>query len=214
MKATDILMDEHRVIEQVLSCLEKLADRCEAGEKLDGTSALEVLEFFRNFADRCHHGKEEGHLFPLLESRGLGRHGGPTGVMLHEHDEGRRLVGALARAIECDAPREFVQHARAYVALLREHIRKEDHCLFPMAAGILTSADAESLARRFQHVEHAEMGAGTHEHYLQLANDLADRLDVKRAPVTRACGHAGCHHHRPSPESTDPAGPQPEHRHG
>ena len=50
MKATEILMDEHRVIEQVLTCLEKLADRCEAGEKLDSNSALEALEFLRNFA--------------------------------------------------------------------------------------------------------------------------------------------------------------------
>jgi hemerythrin-like domain-containing protein len=196
MKVTDILMDEHRVIEQVLNCLEKLADRCEAGEKLDSTSAREALAFFRNFADRCHHGKEEGHLFPLLEARGLPRAGGPTGVMLHEHEEGRRLIAAMSQAVEKDAPREFAGHARAYVRLLREHIRKEDHCLFPMAAGILSDTDAELLAQRFEHVEHAEMGEGTHEHYLQLANVLADRLAVPRAQVTPACGHARSHHHR------------------
>jgi hemerythrin-like domain-containing protein len=197
MRATDILMDEHRVIEQVLNCLEKLADRCEAGEKLDGPSALEALEFFRNFADRCHHGKEEGHLFPLLEARGLGRQGGPTGVMLHEHEQGRGLVAAMAGAVERGAPREFVRHARAYVKLLREHIRKEDQCLFPMAVGILSGADAEALARRFEHVENAEMGEGTHEQFLQLANDLAERLDIPRAQVAPPCGHARCHHHRP-----------------
>src|SRR5262245_60786760 len=107
MKATDILMDEHRVIEQVLNCLEKLADRCEAGETLDNTSASEALPFFRNFADRCHHGKEEGHLFPLLEARGFSRQGGPTGVMLHEHEEGRGLLTAMARAVERGTPHEF-----------------------------------------------------------------------------------------------------------
>jgi hemerythrin-like domain-containing protein len=187
-------MDEHRIIEQVLNCLEKLADRCEAGETLDSTSALEALAFFRNFADRCHHGKEEGHLFPLLEARGFSRQGGPTGVMLHEHEEGRRLLAAMAGAVERGAVREFVRHARAYIRLLREHIYKEDQCLFPMAAGILTGSEAEALAQRFEHVENAEMGEGAHEHYLQLANDLADRLDVNRAQVTPACGHAGCHH--------------------
>jgi hemerythrin-like domain-containing protein len=195
MRATDVLMDEHRVIEQVLSCLEKLAQRCEAGEKLDRTAALEALDFFRHFADHCHHGKEEGHLFPLLEARGLPRQGGPTGVMLHEHDQGRRLVAALAADVETDAPREFVRHARAYVGLLREHIRKEDHCLFPMAAAVLSDAEAEALSRSFEHVERAEMGEGTHEHYLRLANDLADRLGVPRAQVAPSCGHGGCHHH-------------------
>ena len=197
MKATDILMDEHRIIEQVLNCLEKLAERCEAGEKLDNTSALDALAFFRNFADRCHHGKEESHLFPLLEARGFTRQGGPTGVMLHEHEEGRSLLAAMARAVERSDPREFACHARAYLGLLREHIRKEDQCLFPMAAGILNVSEADALAQRFEQVENTEMGEGTHEQYLQLAHDLADRLDVDRAKVTPACGHARCHHHQP-----------------
>ncbi len=192
MKATDILMDEHRVIEQVLSCLERLAEHCESGAGLDARSAREALDFFRTFADRCHHGKEEGLLFPLLEARGLPRAGGPTGVMLHEHDEGRRLIAALAAAVEADVPREFARHARAYVHLLREHIGKEDHCLFPMAAAVLTDGDAEVLARSFAGVESSEMGEGTHERYLRLANDLAGRLGVPRATVAAACG---CHHH-------------------
>src|SRR5262245_17489965 len=183
MRATDILMDEHRVIEQVLTCLEKLADRCEAGKKLDATSALEALDFFHHFADRCHHGKEEGHLFPLLEARGLSRERGPTGVMLHEHEEGRRLIEAIADAIGKDDPEEFVRHARAYVLLLREHIRKEDLCLFPMAARLLSGPEADSLWRSFEHVESEEMGEGTHERALQRANDLADRLGVPRAGV-------------------------------
>jgi hemerythrin-like domain-containing protein len=195
MKATDILMDEHRVIEQVLTCLEKLADRCEATEVIDRASALKALAFFRNFADRCHHGKEEGHLFPLLEARGFVRQSGPTGVMLHEHEEGRSLLAAMASAVEQDAPREFARQARAYVGLLREHIHKEDQCLFPMAAAVLSGADAEALAQRFEHVEDSEMGEGTHEHYLQLANDLADRLAVNRARVAAVCGHT-CGHHR------------------
>src|SRR5262245_27753269 len=195
MKATDILMDEHRVIEQVLNCLEKLADRCEAGEKPDRPTALEALDFFRHFADHCHHGKEEGHLFPLLEARGLARQGGPTGVMLHEHEDARRLVAALAAAVERDDGREFVRHARAYLGLLREHIHKEDHCLFPMAAAVLSAPEAEALSRSFEHVESAEMGEGTHEQYLRRANELADRLGVPRPQVAPSCGHACCHHH-------------------
>lgn len=196
MKAIDILMDEHRVIEQVLNCLEKLADCCEAGKILDSASALEAIAFFRNFADRCHHGKEEGHLFPLLEARGFSRQGGPTGVMLREHEEGRGLLAAMAMAVDQGTPHEFVRHARNYVRLLREHIRKEDHCLFPMATGILSGSDAESLAQRFEHVENADMGEGTHEQYLEVANSLADRLGIPRAGVAPVCTHTCSHHNR------------------
>ena len=65
-----------------------------------------------------------------------------------------------------------------------------------MAAGILSSTDAESLAQRFEHVENADMGEGTHERYLDLANALADRLGVPRAGVAPACVHACSHHSR------------------
>jgi hypothetical protein len=65
-----------------------------------------------------------------------------------------------------------------------------------MAAAVLSSADAGALARRFEHLEVAEMGEGTHEHYLQLANELADRLAINRVAAEAACGHT-CGHHRP-----------------
>lgn len=199
MRATDVLMDEHRVIEQVLSCLEKLANRCEAGEKLDSTSALEALAFFRNFADRCHHGKEEGRLFPLLEGRGLPREGGPTGVMRREHDEGRRLLQGMADAVAApegpSAAGRFAAFARRYVDLLREHIRKEDGCLFPLADRALSAQDQEALREAFGAMEHEEMGEGTHETYLALADELADRWGVPKVCNAAGAGRAcGCGH--------------------
>ncbi len=57
MRPTEILMQEHRVIEQVLNCLEIIAQRAEADSKLDTDSANQAIDFLRNFADRCHHGK-------------------------------------------------------------------------------------------------------------------------------------------------------------
>ena len=71
MKPTEILSGEHRIIEQVLDCLEKMAQNCAAGGRLDKPSAEQALDFFRNFADRCHHGKEETHLFPAMEAKGF-----------------------------------------------------------------------------------------------------------------------------------------------
>jgi hemerythrin-like domain-containing protein len=36
-----------------------------------------MLAFFRTFTDTCHHGKEEGYLFPALEAIGVSRKNGP-----------------------------------------------------------------------------------------------------------------------------------------
>lgn len=184
MKPTEILMAEHRVIEQVLACLEKMAAQAVATGKVEREPALQAIEFFRMFADKCHHGKEEAQLFPMMEARGFPRQGGPTGVMLHEHDQGRACVRAMASAVEKQAAKEFAAQARQFIALLSQHIQKEDHCLFAMANEQLSAEDQATLLAQFEKVEHEEMGAGTHEKFLTIANDLADKYGVARAAIT------------------------------
>jgi len=196
MKPTDILKQEHRVIEQVLSCLERIAEECEADGNLNGPDAAEAIRFFRTFADRCHHGKEEAHLFPLAEARGIPREGGPVGRMVYEHILGReaiaRMDSSLERAAEgvpaaCTA---FVAAAREYIQLLREHIFKEDYCLFPMADGVFTELDQRNLGESFDRVEESEIGYETHNEAIASADRLAERYGVPKAEVCCACGHA------------------------
>jgi hemerythrin-like domain-containing protein len=198
MRPTEILAQEHRVIEQVLDCLERLADWCAMSGQLDGDSARQVVEFFRHFADHCHHGKEEEYLFPMLEAVGFVREAGPTGVMLDEHELGRLHLGGMAEAIDAaaagdpDAVKVFLGRAWAYVDLLRRHIQKEDQVLFPMADHVLSAASQRALLESFDRVEAGH--AGAHEKYLRLADELAARWGVERAELTApACG--GCGHH-------------------
>jgi len=196
MKPTDILSSEHRVIEQVLSCLEKMLDQAAAAGRLEPQPAKDAVAFFRNFADRCHHGKEEAHLFPAMEARGFPRQGGPTGVMLQEHEQGRACVRGMDEAIDeaargqREALDRFTRFARQYISLLRAHIEKEDHCLFAMANQAFSDQDQEELLRAFQRVEAEEMGRGTHETFLAIADSLADRYGVPRAATPApSCGH-------------------------
>ena len=196
-RATEILMSEHEVILDVLDCLEHVADTAERRGALDARSAGDALDFLAAFADRCHHGKEEGALFPALHRKGLPREVGPVAVMLAEHDQGRAgIVGMRAALAEGDAGlAAFVAHARAYVRLLRDHIAKENGVLFPMADGMLSSADQRELLHAFDTVEHDDLGPGAHEKYLALAKELGERLEVRR-PASRGeprtggcCGH-------------------------
>jgi len=200
MQPTQILKNEHRVIEQVLASLQAITDQATRQGRLDGVSSRQALDFFRHFADGCHHGKEERHLFPLLESRGFSPSHGPTGVMRHEHEMGRHLLRGMAAEIEqaesgdADALKRFCLHAGTYIQLLRDHIFKEDHRLFPMAEEVLTDRDQDQLAESFAAVESKDMGPGTHEKYLAIANELADRFQVPRA-VVQPAEHACCSHH-------------------
>lgn len=195
MNPTTILKEEHQVILQVLACLEKIADNGLANRRLDAGDARKALDFFRNFADKCHHGKEEEHLFPMMEAKGFPRDGGPTGVMLYEHEEGRghiRAMDGAAGPASCGdgtALRTFADQAYAYIRLLRDHIDKEDHCLFAMADQAFSEEDRASLLERFNRVERHEMDPGLHERCVSAANELAEKYGV---PAASAPG-CGCH---------------------
>lgn len=198
MRPTEVLSGEHRVIEQVLSCLEAMVRQAKSAGRLDGPSAADAVLFFRNFADRCHHGKEETRLFPALEAKGFPRDGGPVGVMLHEHEQGRAYLRGMdenreaAAAGDAAALAKFNTHAEGYLSLLREHIYKEDHILFRLADQTLSEEEQQGLLRAFQQVESEEMGAGTHERYLQIARELAERYGVSAAPAGLPAGHFHC----------------------
>jgi hemerythrin-like domain-containing protein len=156
VKPTEVLKNEHRVIEQVLDCLDAMAASCEREGRLDGEAARQAIDFFRSFADRCHHAKEENQLFPLMESRGFDAQAGPTAVMRHEHVQGRAYIAEMEGAVpgaatgNQEARDRWLRAAGAYSAMLREHIQKEDHCLFPMADQGLLATDKEELARLFE----------------------------------------------------------------
>ncbi len=200
MRPTEILMQEHRVIEQVLDCLEAMAQKCKESGELDTDSVKQAIDFFKNFADRCHHFKEEDCLFPLLESKGFSQDQGPTGVMLQEHDTGRLHVQEMAKALDTiaagnDGPKpDFVLLAFSFVQLLREHIQKEDHCLFQMADQALSEQDQQKLLDAFAKVERDDLGPGTHEKYLLVAKQLAERYGIRCrvseiSAETPCCGH-------------------------
>lgn len=58
-----------------------------------------IHEFLKVFADKCHHAKEEDVLFPEMEKAGVLRKGGPIGVMLAEHAQGREYVKNIGDGI-------------------------------------------------------------------------------------------------------------------
>ena len=73
MEATEILMQEHRVIERVLTTLEAGAARVDAGQPMRPGFFIEATDFVKGFADGCHHRKEEGVLFTAMVDSGLPR---------------------------------------------------------------------------------------------------------------------------------------------
>jgi hemerythrin-like domain-containing protein len=169
MQATAILRQEHDVILKMLDGLDGTARQLLTGIAVPPATLTGLLEFFKLFADRCHHGKEEDLLFPLLEQKGMPRGSGPLGVMLFEHDRGRELVREMAAAAteyhgrSGPAGERWAKAAQQYSTLLRDHILKENNILFRMAERMLTPEEQDSLGAEFEKSEVEKMGAETHE---------------------------------------------------
>lgn len=171
MKALDLLMSEHRLIEAMLAIVDDAATRADRGEVVSPEVFADAIEFFRTLADGCHHAKEEGILFPLLAARGFGLEMSVVGALLAQHDAGRAHIRAMQRALadweveDVHAPRALAASAKAYVEVLREHIRIEDVYFYDLAAGLLTEADDRVLVDGFEQVEHDRVGKGVHERF-------------------------------------------------
>jgi hemerythrin-like domain-containing protein len=173
----EVLRAEHIIIESGLRALSAMCLRLERGEKVAPAAFSTLLDLIRTFADDLHHAKEERCLFPALEARGLPRAGGPIGVMLYEHDLGRRLTAEMAQATEDyqtgepEASQRLVNAASRYIELLSAHIHKENNILFMIAESMLDEPARASLRQEFEQAE-AGRGASLRKQYERIAAQL------------------------------------------
>jgi hemerythrin-like domain-containing protein len=86
-------------------------------------------------------------------------------------------VDAYERGDEA-AAHTIARNARGYVGLLRGHIEKEERVLFPMADQVLSADDQRSLEESFERIETEVMGAGVHERYHRMLDELERELGL------------------------------------
>lgn len=178
---TEVLRAEHDVIERLLDALDGLADAVSSGRgapRADIDAALEVLT---EFADACHHHKEERVLFPALKRASPAEGARIASELEADHVAGRKLVAAMRAAAPGAATgavadaRAFAHNERLYAKLLRAHIHNETTKLFPLAERALTGEASREVAEAFDVIERQEMGAGTHERFEEAVHRLHEQ---------------------------------------
>jgi hemerythrin-like domain-containing protein len=197
MDTIETLMNEHRLIESVLDAMVGFAAEIRRSGATEKEELSRFVVFLRDFADGCHHGKEEDVLFAAMVENGFPRDGGPIAVMLHEHTQGRALIRALRQKAEQagdwgDGDRRAVaEAAEAYSSLLHAHIHKEDAILYPMAEQHLPPEVMERVGTDCERFEAERTGSGEHARLHALAEDLVARhaAAAHPAPVHH---HSGC----------------------
>jgi DUF438 domain-containing protein len=170
----DLLMKDHETTERVLDAVAKAWD---ATNGPPTGLVRDTVDYLSSYADNCHNRKEEKHLFPLIEARGIPSDGGPLAVMLAEHEQSRGLLAklkALGGAFvggDGSALADLRRVFEEYSALLKNHYWKENDILYPMAKRVMTPEDDKTVVSGIAQLE-MSLGPDTRMKYYALADQI------------------------------------------
>jgi hemerythrin-like domain-containing protein len=199
--AIENMMNEHQLIVKVLASLDALSQKLQSGQTVPRAELGRFTEFFREFADHSHHGKEEDFLFARMNENGFPREYGPVGVMLSEHDAGRTHVRALtllSRASGTLSPKEIqeaILHINEFVPLLLMHIQKENNILYPMAQQALSPATMAALDQACDAFDREPAQAIKKSQLTKLADQLINDYPANPERLMAANSHCGGPNH-------------------
>lgn len=164
------LYAEHRSIAAVLSALEALVrERRDRGARIDPRVFRAALYYLDVFAEREHHPKEERALFPRIRTR-TSDGDAVLAELTREHDAGERSMRELEQALvrfEEGGDVEFAPFATAvesFVGHYREHIRKEERDIMPLAQRVLNANDWAEIEAVFATHRDPLAGASTDDY--------------------------------------------------
>jgi hemerythrin-like domain-containing protein len=156
MQARGPLMIEHRLIERMISVIERVLTQIESTQKIDPLFVDTAVDFIRVYADRTHHGKEEDILFRDLSKRTLSPEDQQVmKELIQEHVFGRQTTKALVEANERyrngdeSAVREVANKLRTLVEFYPKHIEKEDKVFFPASRAYFTEEEDQAMLAEF-----------------------------------------------------------------
>jgi hemerythrin-like domain-containing protein len=198
-KSVESMMEEHELIVEVLASLHQMSAHLAAGGSVPRQDVGDFGRFFRDFADKCHHGKEEDRLFAKMIEAGFAADSGPIAVMLAEHDAGRREVrgllqiGSGAGPLSSEEKARVMDYAGQFVPLLYGHIQKENNILYPMAQNSIAPEEMERLDRDCEEFDREVRGTLDVDGLKKLALDLMRRHPANSANLAVYGGCGACH---------------------
>ena len=146
------LMIEHRLIEKMIGVMRNEIRNIEERHQTDPVLIDQVVDFIRTYADRTHHGKEEGILFRDLVKKDLAEQDQRVMLeLIEEHKYGRSLVKGLVEAKEryLQGKRRSLEgisgRLNALVEFYPAHIKKEDKDFFLAAMKYFSRQEQEAM---------------------------------------------------------------------
>ena len=160
MKATALLIEDHRQIRRALDVLAQMSTRTAKQGSFDVVGAQDLLNFLQQFADRHHQGKEEGVFFPALLQDRAQKHYPSLCALVFEHNRERSLAEGLEEAVRTRKAKDFAYYADRLVEILRAHIDKEENDVFAIAETTFDAGQDERVTKEMQSYEQSWLQTG------------------------------------------------------
>ena len=150
------LMVEHRLIERMISLIDKEIKKIEKSNDVNQSFIATAVDFIRTYADCTHHGKEEKILFRDLSRKKLSDN--DTTVMnelIQEHIVGRTTTAELVKSATAYQKGDktalplITQNLRKIVDFYPMHIEKEDKLFFPSTMKYLSASEQQTMLDEF-----------------------------------------------------------------
>jgi len=150
------LMREHRLIERMVGVINVELTRMSEQKKPDPSFIDVAVDFFRTYADRCHHGKEEDILFKELAAKRLSEDDRKImNELIEEHTHARKTVGML-REVKTRfvlgnerASGDIEAALRELTQLYPKHIEKEDKHFFYPSMKYFAKPELDAMLQSF-----------------------------------------------------------------
>jgi hemerythrin-like domain-containing protein len=156
MQARAPLMIEHRLIERMIALIRNTLERIRSTGAVDPLFVDAAVDFFRFYADRTHHGKEEDILFRDLRSKKLSADDlRMMNELIEEHAFGRVTVQALVEANtryrngDASSLADVAKRMETLVGFYPGHIAKEDKVFFPASRAYFTDGEDQAVLAEF-----------------------------------------------------------------
>jgi hemerythrin-like domain-containing protein len=141
----EVLRQEHRNIEKLLSILEQELSVFDRGDRPDYEVICAVIDYFKDYPDSCHHPKED-LIFAKMKARDPAR-AATIGNLEARHREGAGRLRRVAEAVESvlgdrDLLRQTVHDIISdFVTHERQHMAMEERIFFPAVLEVLRPDD-------------------------------------------------------------------------
>jgi hemerythrin-like domain-containing protein len=159
----------------MMAVTEKGLERLKSRGHLPEDFLQKVAEFFREYAEKFHFGKEEGRFFEEMEEAGVFQQL-PIESIVEEHYIGRSYLKKIAKAAcECrfdDAQwlQETVRCLEGFIDHLRSHSRKENRILYPLSESLIPPERDEKIMESYRQIE--AKYPGYQEKYSRMVEEL------------------------------------------